>query len=132
MKIKTLLVFSLALFLWVSDCSTEAKVVRFFVDGPIHAVTAEYVAKAIDFAVRNKAEVVVFQIETPGGVSESMRSIISKMISSPVPVIVYVAPSGSRATSAGFFIAISADLAVMAPGTHLGSAHPVFGGQDTP
>jgi membrane-bound serine protease (ClpP class) len=132
MKIKTLLVFSLALFLWISGCSAETKVIRFFVDGPIHAVTAEYVAKAIDFAVRNKAEAVVFQIETPGGVSESMRSIISKMISSPVPVIVYVAPSGSRATSAGFFIAISADLAVMAPGTHLGSAHPVFGGQDTP
>src|SRR5574341_1640667 len=61
-----------------------------------------------------------------------MRSIISKMINSPVPVIVYVAPSGSRATSAGFFITIAADLAVMAPGTHLGSAHPVNMGQEGP
>jgi membrane-bound serine protease (ClpP class) len=90
------------------------------------------VTRAIDYAIENKAEAVIFQLQTPGGVSESMRSIISKMISSPVPVIVYVAPSGSRATSAGFFIAIASDLAVMAPGTHLGSAHPVFGGQEGP
>ncbi len=132
MKIKALLALCLLLYLWSSVVSAETKVVYFFVDGPIHAVTAEYVLKAVDFAVQNKAEVIVFQIETPGGVSESMRTIISKMISSPVPVIVYVAPSGSRATSAGFFVVVASDLAVMAPGTHLGSAHPVFGGQDTP
>lgn len=132
MKIKALLAFCLLLYLWSPVVSAETKVVYFFVDGPIHAVTAEYVTKAVDFAVQNKAEVIVFQIETPGGVSESMRTIISKIISSPVPVIVYVAPSGSRATSAGFFIAVASDLAVMAPGTHLGSAHPVFGGQDAP
>jgi membrane-bound serine protease (ClpP class) len=132
MKIKTLLPFCFVLFLWSPILSSESKVIHFSVNGPIHAVTSEYVTKAIDFAVKNKAEAIVFQIETPGGVSESMRTIISKMISSPIPVIVYVAPSGSRATSAGFFIAIASDLAVMAPGTHLGSAHPVFGGQDTP
>src|SRR5262249_36391564 len=87
--------------------------------------------KAIDYAVENHAAVVVFQIQTPGGLSESMRTIISKMINSSVPVIVYVAPSGSRATSAGFYITIASDLAVMAPGTHLGSAHPVTLGQES-
>lgn len=132
MKIKTLMAICLAIFLSNSIASAQTKVVQLFVDGPIHAVTAEYVTRAIDFATQNRAEAIIFQIQTPGGVSESMRSIISKMISSPVPVIVYVAPSGSRATSAGFFIAIAADLAVMAPGTHLGSAHPVFGGQEAP
>lgn len=105
----------------------NAKVVHFFLDGTIHAVTAEYVTKALDYAAEQKADVVVFQIQTPGGVMESMRTIISKMIASPVPVIVYVGPSGSRAASAGFYITVAADLAAMAPGTHLGSAHPVFG-----
>ena len=96
-----------------------------FVDGPIHAVTVEYVTRGIDHAEQIKAEAVILQIQTPGGVVDSMRAIISKMINSKVPVFVYVAPSGARATSAGFFITIAADLAVMAPGTHLGSAHPV-------
>lgn len=107
--------------------SAEQKVVHFFLNGTVHAITAEYVTKALDHAAAEKADAVVFQIQTPGGVVESMRAMVSKMIASPVPVIVYVAPGGSRATSAGFYIAIAADLAVMAPGTHLGSAHPVFG-----
>jgi membrane-bound serine protease (ClpP class) len=129
MKIKALL--------WVSICLTaqfalaDAPVVHFFLDGTIHGITAEYVTKALDFAEEQKAECVVFQIQTPGGVVESMRSMVSKMIASRVPVIVYVAPGGSRATSAGFYITVAADLAVMAPGTHLGSAHPVFG-QEAP
>lgn len=130
MKIKALLWVWILVFL---APLAEAKpiVVHFFLDGTIHGVTAEYVSKAIDFAVAQKADAVVFQIQTPGGVVESMRAMVSKMIASPVPVIVYVAPSGSRATSAGFYITIAADLAVMAPGTHLGSAHPVFG-QEAP
>jgi membrane-bound serine protease (ClpP class) len=107
------------------------QVVHLFLDGTIHPITAEYVTKAIDFASENRAEVVVLQIQTPGGLSESMRTIISKMINSKIPVIVYVAPSGSRATSAGFYITIAADVAAMAPGTHLGSAHPVTIGQDS-
>ena len=107
--------------------SAEQKVVHFFLDGTIHGITAEYVTKALDYAAAEKADAVVFQLQTPGGVVESMRAMVSKMIASRVPVIVYVAPGGSRATSAGFYITIAADLAVMAPGTHLGSAHPVFG-----
>lgn len=128
MKIKAL--YILLLFFPLSFLQADEIVVQFKVDGTIHAITAEYVQHAIDYAEKQGASVAIFEIQTPGGVSESMRSIISKMINSKVPVIVYIAPSGSRATSAGFYIAIAADITAMAPGTHLGSAHPVFG-QDT-
>src|ERR1041385_2509254 len=92
----------LLLFLCLSSNSFAGpQVVHIFLDGTIHPITAEYVTKGIDYATENHAAVVIFQIQTPGGLSESMRTIISKMINSSVPVIVYVAPSGSRATSAG-------------------------------
>src|SRR5262245_49935601 len=103
MKIKALVCVSAFLFS-IQLAWSSPKVVHFFLDGTIHAVTAEYVTKALDYAADQKADAVVFQIQTPGGVMESMRTIISKMIASPVPVIVYVSPSGSRATSAGFYI----------------------------
>jgi membrane-bound serine protease (ClpP class) len=127
-------ILSAAFFLLFFVCSLHAEeqtVVHLFLDGTIHPITAEYVTKAIDFAADHHAEAVVLQIQTPGGLSESMRTIISKMINSKIPVIVYVAPSGSRATSAGFYITIAADVAAMAPGTHLGSAHPVTIGQES-
>ena len=128
MKTKALLVFCFLLF--GSIASAAPKVVHLFLDGPIHAITSEYVIKGIDDAEKENADLCIVQIQTPGGVMDSMRSIISRMLSSKVPVVVYVAPSGARATSAGFFITIAADLAVMAPGTHLGSAHPVtIGGE---
>jgi len=132
MKIKAL--FAVILILWIGSVAGAGgkKIVHLFLKGTIHPITAEYVTKAIGHAEETHAEVVVFQIETPGGLSESMRTIISTMINSKVPVIVYVAPSGSRATSAGFYIAVASDLAVMAPGTHLGSAHPVTMGQEGP
>jgi membrane-bound serine protease (ClpP class) len=131
MKIKALFVLLFVLLI-VPPVSAAGKVVHFFLDGAIHAITAEYAVKAIDYAKEQEAEAIVFQMETPGGVNESMRTIISKMIASPVPVIVYVAPSGARGASAGFYIIIASDIAAMAPGTHIGSAHPVFGqeGQD--
>jgi membrane-bound serine protease (ClpP class) len=125
MKIKALLVlFSLLI---ITPVWGSPKVVHFFIDGTIHAITAEYAKKAIEYAEQQKADAIIFQIETPGGYVDSMRSIIEKVIASKVPVIAYVAPSGSRATSAGFYMVIASDIAVMAPGTHLGSAHPVFG-----
>jgi membrane-bound serine protease (ClpP class) len=133
MKTKALFVFCF-LFVPVLPSFAERTVMHLFIDGPIHGVTSEYVTRGIDQAEKNKAELLILQIQTPGGVVDSMRSIISKMINSSVPVVVYVAPSGARATSAGFYLTIAGDLAVMAPGTHLGSAHPVFGGdggQDT-
>jgi membrane-bound serine protease (ClpP class) len=125
MKIKALFVL-FSLFI-ISPVWGSPKVVHFFINGTIHAITAEYAKKAIDYAEQQKADAIIFQIETPGGYVDSMRSIIERVIASKVPVIAYVAPSGSRATSAGFYMVIASDIAVMAPGTHLGSAHPVFG-----
>jgi membrane-bound serine protease (ClpP class) len=110
---------------------TDTPVVREIpVDGMIHPVSAEFVVAGIEQAVRENAALVLIPINTPGGLDTSMRQIIEKIINSPVPVAVYVGPSGSRAASAGFLILLSADVAAMAPGTNSGAAHPVFmGGQ---
>ncbi|MCI0411485.1 nodulation protein NfeD [bacterium] len=133
MKTNSLYVVCFLLLCSISFAA-ESTVVHIFLDGPIHAVTSEYVTRGIDHAQETNAELVILQVETPGGIDGPMRTIISKMVNSKVPVAVYVAPGGARATSAGFFITIAADLAVMAPGTHLGSAHPVTigeGGEET-
>ena len=98
------------------------------VDAIIHPISAEYMMQAIDRADAADAELIVFTLRTPGGLVESTRSITSRMISAETPVVVFVAPSGARAASAGFLITIAADVAAMAPGTHIGAAHPVSGG----
>jgi membrane-bound serine protease (ClpP class) len=97
------------------------------VDGIIHPVSAEYLTETINQADTTGADVVVFVLRTPGGLLDSTRTIISRMITSRAPVVVFVGPSGARAASAGFVITIAADVAVMAPGTHIGAAHPVSG-----
>src|SRR5581483_4258507 len=91
----------------------------------IQPVSAEYIGRGIDYAAEHHATAVLIELQTPGGLVTSTREIISKILSSPVPVIIYVAPSGANAASAGFFILESADVAAMAPGTNTGSAHPV-------
>ena len=96
-------------------------------DGIIHPISAEYLTQTIDQADTSGADVVVFILRTPGGLLDSTRTIVSRMITSRAPVVVFVGPSGSRAASAGFVIALAADVAVMAPGTHIGAAHPVSG-----
>jgi membrane-bound serine protease (ClpP class) len=103
-----------------------ADVVKIQVSGAIHAVSDEYIGRALEQAKRDKADAVLIEISTPGGLAETTRTIVEKIIASPVPVIVYVAPSGSRAASAGFFILQAADVAAMAPGTNTGAAHPVM------
>lgn len=108
----------------------SADVLKLVLDDTIQAATAERVERALDHAAASKADAVLIEMSTPGGVMSSMRDIMQKIVSSPVPVIIYVTPSGSRAASAGFFILESADVAAMAPGTNTGAAHPVgpFGG----
>jgi membrane-bound serine protease (ClpP class) len=110
--------------------SARADVLKLVINDTIQAATAERIERAIDQATREKDEALLIQLNTPGGVMDSMREIMGKILASPVPVIIYVAPSGSRAASAGFFILESADIAAMAPGTNTGAAHPVgpFGG----
>ncbi len=86
---------------------------------------AEYITKSIEQANKERAQCLVIQIDTPGGLDLSMRDIIKEIMSSEVPIVVYVGPSGARAASAGALIALSADIAAMAPGTNIGAAHPV-------
>ncbi len=95
------------------------------IDAPITPVTSEYIIKSIDRASRNSAEAIIIQLDTPGGLVDSMREIVKKMMSADIPVVVYVAPAGARAASAGVFITIAANIAAMAPSTHIGAAHPV-------
>jgi membrane-bound serine protease (ClpP class) len=97
------------------------------VDALIQPVSADYMIQTIDRADREGAALLVFMLRTPGGLVDSTRAIITRMLAAKTPVAVFVAPSGSHAASAGFLVTISADLAVMAPGTHIGAAHPVSG-----
>ncbi len=95
------------------------------VDAAITPIIAEYIARVIDTASQAGAEAVIIRLDTPGGLVDSMREIVKKMMSADVPVIVYVAPSGARAASAGVFITLTANIAAMAPNTHIGAASPV-------
>lgn len=109
-----------------------ADVLKIVVNDTIHPITAEYIGRAIDHAAANHDQAVLIELNTPGGFLDSTDEIIHKILTSAVPVIIYVAPTGSRAASAGLFILESADVAAMAPGTHTGAAHPVtvFGKPD--
>ena len=104
---------------------SASKVVAVDVDGVVHPITTEIVAAAIAQAKQQSAALVLVRLNTPGGLMDAMRGAIQQIVSSPVPVVTYVAPSGGRAASAGFFILESGDVAAMAPGTNTGAAHPV-------
>ena len=121
-RISALLV---GLLLIVLSTASSAQVLKIVVDDAIHPITDEYIGRAIVEAERTKAQALLIEVNTPGGLLDSTRDIIEKILASPVPVIIYVTPSGSRAASAGFFILESADVAAMAPGTNTGAAHPV-------
>jgi membrane-bound serine protease (ClpP class) len=116
---------SLAVLFLLTTLSS-AEVLKIAVDDAIQPVTAEYIGRALGLAATNHAQAVLIELNTPGGLVESTREIIDKIVASPVPVIVYVSPAGSRAGSAGIFILEAADIAAMAPGTNAGAAHPVM------
>jgi membrane-bound serine protease (ClpP class) len=104
------------------------RVLAISVDGPISPVTSEYVLRNIERANDEGYAMLVVEMDTPGGLMDSMRSIIKAMVNSDVPVAVYVGPPGARAASAGAFITIAAHVAAMAPQTNIGAAHPVGAG----
>jgi membrane-bound serine protease (ClpP class) len=112
----------------VFSFSARAEVLKIVVNDTIQPITEEYIARGIDEAHRRNDQAILIEINTPGGLVDSTREIIEKITASPVPVILYVTPGGSRAGSAGFFILESADVAAMAPGTNAGAAHPVVMG----
>jgi membrane-bound serine protease (ClpP class) len=100
------------------------------VDAVIGPISARVITGAIEEAETDGAQALVIELNTPGGLDESMRQIIKKILASEVPVIIYISPSGSRAASAGVFLTMSAHVAAMAPGTNIGAAHPVnIGGE---
>jgi membrane-bound serine protease (ClpP class) len=112
--------------------SASAQILKVVINDTIQPITEEYIARAIDDAQRRNDQAILIEINTPGGLVESTRHIIEKITTSQVPVIVYVAPNGSRAGSAGIFILEAADVAAMAPGTNAGAAHPVMIGMFAP
>src|SRR5918992_1488984 len=101
------------------------------IDGVINPLTARYLERELHEAASARAELVVLRLNTPGGLESSMRRMTEAILASQVPVAVYVAPPGARAASAGMFITIAAHVAVMAPGTNIGAAHPVGMGTQT-
>ena len=108
-----------------STGEAPAPVVIATYEGVINPVAAEYVHDALAFAEAKAAQAFILRLDTPGGLDTSMRLIIKDFTSSSIPVVVYVAPSGGRAASAGVFITLAADVAAMASGTNMGAAHPV-------
>lgn len=109
------------------------KVVLIRVNGEINPVTASFIQESIKKAAEDGAPCLIIELNTPGGLLSSTRSIVSQILLSPIPIAVYVAPSGAHAGSAGVFITLSGHLAAMAPGTNIGAAHPVsaFGQSDS-
>ncbi len=121
-------------FIFIFPLTAKSQnVVVMKVEGVINQVSASFIQEGIKNAFRQEAQCLVIELNTPGGVLEPTRSIVSSILSSPLPIIVYVYPSGAHAGSAGVFITLAADIAAMAPGTNIGAAHPVtlFGQSDS-
>lgn len=125
---KRLLYVLLCSFAIATVMHAEPIVHRIIINGVINPIATEYIQKSISHAEDSGAELLIIQMDTPGGLMESMHQIMKDIMNASVPVAVYVAPTGSRAGSAGVFITYSAHIAAMAPSTNIGSAHPVFGG----
>lgn len=127
---KKLIIFFAIIFSLNSYANVVHKIT---IDGAINPVVTEFIIQSIEKAEDANAELLIIEMDTPGGLMASMHLIVKSILASEVPVAVYVAPSGSRAGSAGVFITMAAHIAAMAPSTNIGSAHPVNlgGGQDT-
>lgn len=123
---KPFLVFAL---LFSFSFTQAQKVIALTIDGSINPASAGFIENAIQKADKQNATCVLLRLNTPGGLLKSTRNIVGAIFSSPVPVVVYVAPEGAQAGSAGVFVTMAAHYAAMAPGTNIGAAHPVSQGQ---
>jgi membrane-bound serine protease (ClpP class) len=112
-------------YLALAQATSTPVILQIDLDDIVHPVSAAYVTGGINHARDIGAEAVILRLDTPGGLADSMRTIVEGILSSPVPIITWVGPNGARAASAGFFVLLAGDVAVMAPGTNTGAAHPV-------
>jgi membrane-bound serine protease (ClpP class) len=117
---------AIAILVLFSALPARGEIARIDLNGAIDPVTAEFVVRSIARAENDHAKFLLIRLQTPGGFSTSMEEIITKMLSSRVPIVVYVSPGGAKAASAGFFILMASDIAAMAPGTNTGAAHPLM------
>ena len=117
--------FAILISIVLLSALSAADVLKIVINDTIQPISAERIERALDLAAANKDDAVLIELSTPGGLMNSMSEIVQKILASPVPVVIYVTPSGTHAASAGFFILESADVAAMAPGTNIGAAHPV-------
>src|SRR5881398_3147145 len=115
----------LGLWLLCATAIAAEKICLIKIDGAIGPATASYISRSIDEARTQNAQCLVIQLNTPGGLLDSTQTIVQSFLGSTVPVVVYVAPTGATATSAGCFITVAASVAAMAPATTIGAAHPV-------
>ncbi|MDE2237834.1 MAG: nodulation protein NfeD, partial [Elusimicrobia bacterium] len=120
-----LMALGLGLAAAVASAAPPPLVLEASYEGVISPPAAEYLEGAVDSCERRDCAALLVRLDTPGGLDASMRGIVKAFLSSTVPIIVYVAPAGARAASAGVFITMAADVAAMAPGTNIGAAHPV-------
>ncbi|KRT67081.1 MAG: membrane-bound serine protease (ClpP class) [Candidatus Dadabacteria bacterium CSP1-2] len=129
MRKKIFVLVSVFAFLFLSLNSrsdSDKKIILIEIDGTINPATLDYIRTGIEHAEKNSAEALVILLDTPGGLLASTKEIVKLILNSPVPVVIYVSPSGATATSAGVFITLSANIAAMAEGTSIGAAHPVM------
>ena len=117
---------AIAVFILLPALRVWGSISRIDLNGAIDPVTAEFVVRSIDRAEEDQAHLLLIRLQTPGGFGTSMEEIIVRMLGSKVPIVVFVAPSGAKAASAGFFILLASDIAAMAPGTNTGAAHPLM------
>jgi membrane-bound serine protease (ClpP class) len=119
-------IFSLMPAVAADEHSSSPLVLELSLDGEVEPILATYIDEGLADAAKRHAALVLITMDTPGGLSDSMKDMIQHILASPVPVAVYVSPTGGRGASAGFYILLSADIAAMAPGTHAGAASPII------
>lgn len=128
-SLRTIIFYLLLVIVFASHHADAGSVHVITIDGTINPATADYLHTQIDVAVAAHAECLIVRLNTPGGLLKSTRVIVSDFLDSEVPIIIYVAPAGAQAASAGVFITLASHLAIMAPGTNIGAAHPVTIGE---